>query len=40
VLAQPFNSTEVSRVMSMAWRRWQDDRKRSGGAAAKPQCLQ
>jgi DNA-binding response OmpR family regulator len=32
VLAQPFNSLEVIRVMSMAWRRWQDERKKSGGA--------
>jgi DNA-binding response OmpR family regulator len=31
VLAQPFNSIEVSRVMSMAWRRWQDEWKRCGG---------
>ena len=39
VLAKPFNSIEVTRVMSMAWQRWKDECKRgSGGSAVGATC--
>jgi len=31
VLVKPFNSIEVIRSMSLAWQRWNDERKRSSG---------